>query len=280
MRALHLVAEWPVDHAAVAAISPAGTARAGDTEHAFRLASLTKPVVAWAVMVGVEEGIVTLDDPVPAQIAPAGATLRHLLAHAAGFGFDGEQPVAPVGQRRIYSNTGFERAAALLSGAAAMPFGDYLTEAVLVPLGMDTASLRGSPAHGLRGTLDDVVRFVAEMRRPTLLASTTWDDIVRPQFADLAGIVPGVGRFDPNPWGLGVEVRGAKSPHWTGRGNSPATFGHFGGAGTMMWVDPVADVGLVALTDRAFDQWAAEALARWSELSDAVLAESGGEVAG
>ena len=75
-----------------------------------------------------------------------------------------------------------------------------------------------------------------------------------------AGIVPGVGRFDPCPWGLGVEIRGEKSPHWTGRANSPATFGHFGGAGTMMWVDPLADVGVVALTDRPFDEWRDEAL--------------------
>ena len=80
-------------------------------------------------------------------------------------------------------------------------------------------------------------RFLAELQRPTLLD----DDQrrrYRPQFPDLAGIVPGVGRFDPCPWGLGFEIRGRKSPHWTGRTNSPATFGHFGGAGTMMWVDP------------------------------------------
>ena len=34
--------------------------------------------------------------------------------------------------------------------------------------------------------------------------------------------------------------------------NSPATFGHFGGAGTFLWVDPVADLALVVLTDREF----------------------------
>jgi hypothetical protein len=39
----------------------------------------------------------------------------------------------------------------------------------------------------------------------------------------------------------------------------------------MMWVDPVADIALVALTDRPFDDWAHEALSRWPELSDEVL---------
>lgn len=39
----------------------------------------------------------------------------------------------------------------------------------------------------------------------------------------------------------------------------------------MAWVDPEIDVALVALTDRDFDQWPAEALAAWSSLSDAVV---------
>jgi hypothetical protein len=42
----------------------------------------------------------------------------------------------------------------------------------------------------------------------------------------------------------------------------------------MMWVDPVADVGVVALTDRMFDEWSADALRLWPEFSDAVLAEA------
>ena len=83
-----------------------------------------------------------------------------------------------------------------------------------------------------------------------------------------------MGRFDPCPWGLGVELHGDKSPHWMGRANSASTFGHFGGAGTMMWVDPLADVGVVALTDRPFDEWSDEALRLWPEFSDAALAEA------
>ena len=59
----------------------------------------------------------------------------------------------------------------------------------------------------------------------------------------------------------------------TGTANSAPTVGHFGGAGTMMWADPHAGCALVALTDRTFDEWSTEALQRWPELSDAVLAE-------
>jgi CubicO group peptidase (beta-lactamase class C family) len=81
-------------------------------------------------------------------------------------------------------------------------------------------------------------------------------------------VLPGFGAQDPNDWGLGLEIRAAKSPHWTGAHNSAQTYGHFGQSGTMLWVDPVARVGLVALADQAFGPWAAEA---WPALSDAVL---------
>jgi CubicO group peptidase (beta-lactamase class C family) len=57
-----------------------------------------------------------------------------------------------------------------------------------------------------------------------------------------------------------------------GTTNSAETFGHFGGAGTMMWVDPVARTSVVALTDRMFDEWAPEALRAWPALSDAIVA--------
>jgi CubicO group peptidase (beta-lactamase class C family) len=81
-------------------------------------------------------------------------------------------------------------------------------------------------------------------------------------------VLPGYGGQDPNDWGLGVEIRGHKSPHWTGAANSARTFGHFGQSGTMLWVDPDAGIGLVALTERDFGDWAKTA---WPALSDAVL---------
>jgi CubicO group peptidase (beta-lactamase class C family) len=276
LRALELVDAWPVPNAGAAVVAADGTVlgRRGATDWPFRLASLTKPLAAWAVLIATEEGIVGLDDPV----GQSGCTLRHLLAHAGGYPFEGADPVAPPERRRIYSNTGFELAAGAVEHVAGMTFNEYLAEAVFAPLGMRT-ELRGSPAHGARGSVDDVVTFLAESQRPTLLDSATASGAFTAQYPELAGIVPGVGRFDPCPWGLGFELRGAKSPHWTGRTNAASTAGHFGGAGTMMWIDPAAGCGLVALTDRPFDDWSVEALKRWRELSDAVVAEVA-EVAG
>ena len=269
-----MVTSWPVEHVTASVVTATGQQTIGDTERLYRLASLSKPMVAWAVMIGVEEGIVGLDDPLRFTAVPDGVTMRHLLAHAGGFGFDGEAPIASPERRRIYSNTGIERAADELAGAARMTFGDYLREAVWEPLGMSSMTLQGSPAHGARGSSTDVTLFVAEMLRPRLLADQTYRVVISTQFPDLAGIVPDVGRFNPCPWGLGVEIRGDKSPHWTGRANSPHTFGHFGGSGTMMWVDPSIDAGVVALTDRPFPEWRDEALVLWPQLSDTVVAET------
>jgi CubicO group peptidase (beta-lactamase class C family) len=274
MGALELTADWPVPNVAAAVMVDGEVVDAvGDPDARYRLASIAKPIAAWATLVAVEEGLLTLDSPV----GQPGCTLRHLLSHAGGYPFEGAQPITAPGRTRIYSNTSIELATEAVAAAAEMPFADYLRLGVLEPLGMAATELRGSPAHALWSTARDVERFVAEVVRPKLVTAQTAAEAARTQFPTLGGIVPGVGRFETSPWGLGFEIRGDKQPHWTGRHNSPATFGHFGGAGTMLWIDPdvLADRALatVALTDRPFDDWSADALRRWPELSDAVIAE-------
>ncbi len=274
--ALGLVDAWPVEHVAAAVVVDGRviTSR-GSTDLRFRLASISKTITSWAALVAVEEGIIGLDTVVAPDVNDA--TLRHLLAHAGGYGFDGPDPIAPIERRRIYSNTGIEVAAAAVAAAAEMPFEEYLRLGVLEPLGMEATELRGSPAHAMWSTVDDVALFMREVMSSSLLSVETAEAAIRPHFASLGGIVPGVGRFDTCPWGLGFEVRGEKSPHWTGTRNSTATCGHFGGSGTFMWIDPETvpgrTVGVVALTDRAFDEWSADALRVWPELSDAVIGD-------
>lgn len=224
-------------------------------------------LTAWAVLVAVEEGTVGLDEPA----GPPGATVRHLLAHAAGYGFDTAVPITRPERNRIYSNTGIEVVAAHVADRSGIPFSDYLREAVFVPLGMTQSELRGSPAHAVHSTLTDLAAFARELLRPQLISRATAAEATTIQYPELNGVVPGVGSFRPNPWGLGLEIRGEKSPHWTGTRNSPRTFGHFGGSGTMLWVDPDIDTALIALTDRAFDQWSEVALREWPALSDAVV---------
>jgi CubicO group peptidase (beta-lactamase class C family) len=256
---------WGAANAAAGVVGPEG-ARAvhGPTDLEFRWASVTKLATALATLVAAEEGVVDLDEPA----GPPGSTVRHLLAHASGLPFHGEAPIAEPGKRRIYSNTGFEKLAAHVEAAAEMPFRKYLRAAVFEPLGMGS-ELRGSAGGDVRGSLADALKLARELLRPTLVAPETLAEAATVQFPGLSGVIPGLGRFEPNDWGLGLELRDAKTPHWTGRHNSPRTYGHFGGSGTFLWVDPEADLACVALSDREFDDWALEA---WPRLSDAVLA--------
>jgi CubicO group peptidase (beta-lactamase class C family) len=263
-----LVERWPADHVCVAAVGPRGLlSYSGDLDRPFPLASVTKPLVATAVLVAVEEGAIGLDDPA----GPEGSTIRHLLAHASGLAADDDGTLARPGQRRIYSNRGFEVLGEALAAATGFTVADYLTEGVLVPLGMARTRLDGSAASGAVSTVGDLAAWVAEMLEPTrLLHPSTVAEARTPQFPDLSGVLPGFGRQEPNPWGLGLEIRGHKAPHWTGLTNSPATFGHFGQSGTFVWIDPDAHLGVVGLGDRAFGDWAVEL---WPRLSDTILAE-------
>ncbi len=267
MEALQLIDSWPAENVAVAALTPDGElGRRGEASRVFRWASVTKPVTAYAALVAAEEGTIDLDEPA----GPLGSTMRHLLAHASGLPFDaGGAPIAMPGTRRIYSNAGFELAAERIGLHAEMPFAEYLSKSVLGPLGLQ-AELRGSPAAGVEGTLDDLVAFVRELFAPTLVAPETLAEATSVQFPGLAGVIPDLGRFDPNDWGLGFELKGSKQPHFSGTLTSPHTFGRWGGSGTFFWVDPERSLALAVLTDLEFGDWAKEA---WPPFSDAVVSE-------
>ena len=266
MDALRQIDGWGAPNAAAGVVRDGEVVAVhGPRDRVLRWASVTKLATALAALVAAEEGTVDLDEPA----GPPGSTIRHLLAHASGLPFEGAEPIARPGQRRIYSNTGFERLADAIAARAQMPFADYLGDGVLRPLGM-AAELRGSPAAGIHGTLDDVLRLAAELQRPTLVASETLEEATEVQFPGLVGVLPDWGRYEPLDWGLGFELRDGKSPHWTGARNSPSTFGHFGGSGTFVWVDPEAGLACACLTDREFGEWSKEA---WPRLSDAILAE-------
>jgi CubicO group peptidase (beta-lactamase class C family) len=271
---LDQVRSWPVPNAAAAVVSADGVlATVGDTALPYYLASVTKPLAALATLVAVEEGALELTTPADPALVP-GATLRHLLAHTAGLAFDRPQRVAAPETRRVYSNVGLEIAGDLVAEAVGMPFGAYLDEAVCRPLGLSGTTLDGSPAKDATSTVADLARVLHEMLSPSgLLHPSTLADLRSVQWPGLRGVVPGYGMQDPCDWGLGWEIRGHKNPHWTGRTNSPGTYGHFGQSGTMMWVDPVAGIGVVALADIPFEDWAKQG---WPALSDAVLAQAAG----
>ncbi|MGW0552976.1 serine hydrolase domain-containing protein [Streptomyces sp. NPDC002926] len=268
MQSLAMIENWPVPTAAAAVVRADGTVAGsyGPLSHRFPLASVTKPLAGYAVLVAYEEGAIELDEPA----GPEGSTVRHLLAHTSGLAFDEHRVTAPPGTRRLYSNAGFEVLGDHIAKATEIPFAEYLSQAVLEPLGMTATTLDGSPARDGVSTVEDLVKFAAEVQAPRLLDARTVLEAMTVVHPGLSGILPGYGHQKPNDWGLGFEIRDGKSPHWTGSSSSPRTFGHFGQSGTFLWIDPDARAAGVVLTDRAFGPWAVEA---WPPFTDAVLAE-------
>ena len=265
VQALRQIESWPVSFAAAGVVTGDGRFETrGDARRAVRLASVSKPVAALAVLVAAEEGVVDLDE----AAGPPGSTVRHLLAHASGLPFEGSESIAPPGKRRIYSNEAFRVLGAHLALRAEMQFADYVRAGVCEPLGIDLDP-EGDPASGMHGSLEDVLVFAGELLAPRLVAQETLDEMRAAQFPGLSGVLPDYGRFDPLDWGLGVQLN-TRPATWMGTRTSARTFGHFGGSGTFLWVDPEAGVACAVLTDRGFDEWAKEA---WPMLSDAVVGE-------
>lgn len=153
-----------------------GTTRAGGdqavrTSTIFSVQSTSKMYTATAVMLGVRQGLVDLDEPITTYLPEFTVnsryeadperriTLRHLLSHTAGFTH--EAPVGsnylvgsrsftahcrsisdtwlrfPVGHHFEYSNLGIDLAGAILARTSGVPFHAYVRRALLGPLGVD-----------------------------------------------------------------------------------------------------------------------------------------------
>lgn len=254
---------WPGDPS-LAVVGELGILACQDAGRVYRLASVTKLLTALTVLSAVDEGVVSLSD----QAGPPGATLLHLLCHASGVGFDDEQVRAAAGTRRIYSNTGIDLAAAHLSARSGKDFREEMRMRVLEPLGMHHTKLTGPPAKGGEGTIADIALLAKELLKPGVFPRARIDVLSSLAYPGLAGFLPGFGYQAENDWGAGAEIRGHKTPHWTSPKNSPSTFGHFGMAGSFLWVDREAGLACVALSTIDFGQWAPVA---WPDTSTAVL---------
>lgn len=269
---LAVVDDWEVDTVAVGVTDADGTlATHGPVDQVLALASVTKPLAAYAVLVAVRDGLLHLDEPAGPK-ADEGATVRHLLAHAGGLPPDegGVMTTAP-GTRRIYSNWGFDVLGELVAERVGEPFADHLEHEVLHPLGMDHTVLEGSPARAGRSTVTDLLAFARELLRPDLLDADLHAEATAVAFPGLDGVVPGYGRQSPCDWSLGFEVKGSKDPHWTGSRLDPSTFGHFGQSGSFLWIDPTRGLAAAELADRDFAGWAKRG---WPDLQDAIVAAS------
>jgi CubicO group peptidase (beta-lactamase class C family) len=144
------------------------------TETVFRIGSLSKQFVATAIMMLVQEGKLSLDDPISKYVDGTPnewkeVTLRHLLTHSSGipdflnenipfhtwrFGFD-ERVLKAVAHRPLhfapgeewrYSNTNYLLLAMVIRKITGEPYGDFFGKRIFQPLGMTHTTV--SPISG------------------------------------------------------------------------------------------------------------------------------------
>ncbi|MGM7698318.1 serine hydrolase domain-containing protein [Microbacterium sp. A84] len=240
----------------------------GDPHAALALASVSKPLSAWGVLIAVERGLVDLDEPA----GPEGSTLLNLLDHTSGLPFEGEQIQASPDTRRIYSNAGFDALGAHVAAAAGMEFSDWMAREVAQPLGMRDIDVTGRPSAGYRASIADLLIFGREVLRPTLIPTALRDLALMVSRPGLRGVVPGYGSFDDNQWGLGFELKGTKSPHWLSDSFAPETAGHFGGQGSFLFIDRSRNLAAAFLSGVAFGE---EHKRIWPPLTDEIVARYG-----
>lgn len=151
----------------------------------FRIASISKPITATAVMQLVERGLVSLDDPIQRYVPgfprkPQGEVrVRHLLTHTSGirhyrgneFGLHDYFPTldraiavfkddplefAP-GEKYLYSTYGYNLLAGVVEAVSGRSFDEYLRANVFAPAGM-TATLLERPQELVRYRARQYVR--------------------------------------------------------------------------------------------------------------------------
>jgi CubicO group peptidase (beta-lactamase class C family) len=117
---------------------------------------------------------------------------------------------------------------------------------------------------------------------PRLVSAATAAAMISVQFAPPeapADVAPGLRESVPGDtpapavaWGIGWGIKGEERAWPSGDLSSPATYGHRGASGTMVWADPKSDVACILLTNRTLASgWTTER-PRLTLFSNAVLA--------
>jgi len=207
-------------------------------DNSYRLASISKTITALAVLQLVEQGKIDLDQEIQAYVPyfpkkKWPVTVRHLLGHLGGIShyrdfnaeghikvpkntkesiaiFQDFDLVVQPGTRYLYSSYGYNLLGAATEGASGLPYGVYITENILKPLGMGNTRLdspvdiiphrvrgyrliRGRlvnseyvdissrfAAGGIRSTILDLLRYSLGIMDEKLLKKETWRQMFTP----------------------------------------------------------------------------------------------------
>jgi len=218
----------------------------------------------------------------------------------------------PSGTQWSYSNFGFGLAGEIVARYGGRGYHPFVAEEILAPLGMRDSHLQppesvwdriawvqlpgepptdhqrynspyfrrlGIPWGGLYATPEDLAVFAQAFLQGgayhgcRIVSPATAREMVRNQLRESIRDTSGVARWRPASWGLGWDVKGGKAPHNSGALTSPATFGHTGSSGAMLWADPTCDLVCVMIGTRLAESgWVDAPVPRRALFSNAVMA--------
>jgi CubicO group peptidase (beta-lactamase class C family) len=218
----------------------------------------------------------------------------------------------PSGTQWSYSNFGFGLAGEIVARLGGRGYHAFVATEILTPLGMEHSFLTppesawdriawvelpgephtdyerynspyfrrlGIPWGGLYTTPEDLAVFAQAFLRQgcyqgrRIVSPATVREMTRNQLAESIRDTSSVARWRTASWGIGWDVKGSKAPHNSGALTSPATFGHTGSSGAMLWADPSLDLICVMIGTRLAESgWADGPVPRRSLFSTAVTA--------
>jgi CubicO group peptidase (beta-lactamase class C family) len=146
---------------AAAGVKDVATGAPVDVHTVFDAASLTKPLIAYAVLQLCDKGILDLDDPLAECVRPvipddplaARITVRHILTHTCGLqNLRGKEPLRMFfkpGTRFSYSSVGYMYLQLAIEAKTGEPLETTLRRLVFEPLGMHSSSLEWREAFAV-----------------------------------------------------------------------------------------------------------------------------------
>ena len=129
------------------------------------------------------------------------------------------------------------------------------------------------PWGGYYGSTRDMLRFGASFLpgEASVLSDASCREMISDQVGGVSGGVNSMyAWWDPGYWGVGWEVKGTKTRHWTGNKTSAQTYVHWGFAGTLAWFDPTRALGVAVFANRSVMNGWMFRPQRWATLSDAL----------
>jgi CubicO group peptidase (beta-lactamase class C family) len=249
------------------------TGMAIDAGTVFEAASLTKPVVAYAVLQLVDQNVLQLDTPlfeylpyedVAHDERAQRITARMVLSHSTGFpNWRGDNPLRidfDPGSKFQYSGEGFVYLAKVVDHLTGEGLQEIVQRLVFEPLSMWNSSLvweerfdedhavghhedgrvyekrhaeRGNAASSLHTTAHDYALFVGAVINGEGLERKTWKEWLSPQVKVEEGLAWGLG------WGLEIADERVAFWHW----------GHNDGYRAFVIASPAQRLGLVLLSN-------------------------------